>query len=131
MPTPSRLLLLGSLDDASLVSAMPPWCGVERLSSHSTPSRAQPVIKGDYNATVTNYKFEMGPQVQMTERELNSSDELAQIRDCYEILSGIDLSARKPYETPRDHHPKYIFLNQYMFKAEIQIPFEFGVADIL
>ncbi|KAL5986985.1 hypothetical protein ACLOJK_015320 [Asimina triloba] len=67
----------------------------------------------------------------MVEGRLISSEDLALIRDCYEILSNIVLSTSKPHETPRDRRPGYICMNEFMFKTGVQIPFEFGVADLL
>ncbi|KAL5985856.1 hypothetical protein ACLOJK_027845 [Asimina triloba] len=60
-----------------------------------------------------------------------SASDLVLIRDCYEISSGIDLSTPEPHETPRDHRPGYICLNEFIFEAGFRIPFEFGVADLL
>ncbi|KAL5975352.1 hypothetical protein ACLOJK_019674 [Asimina triloba] len=39
--------------------------------------------------------------------------------------------APEPHETLRHHHPGCIYLNEFMFKAEIRIPFKFGIADLL
>ncbi|KAL5996415.1 hypothetical protein ACLOJK_026493 [Asimina triloba] len=43
----------------------------------------------------------------------------------------IELSAPKEGETLQDHHDCSIFLNEWMFKVGVQIPFEFSILELL
>ncbi|KAL6002270.1 hypothetical protein ACLOJK_034200 [Asimina triloba] len=68
---------------------------------------------------------------EMAEKHLVMSEDLDVIQDNYNIPSSIILSPPTSYETPRDYRPGHLCLNEYMLRAGIQIPFEFGVADAL
>ncbi|KAL5983895.1 hypothetical protein ACLOJK_017993 [Asimina triloba] len=63
---------------------------------------------------------------QMAEKRLISSEDLVIIRDCHDIPL-----TPKSHKTPRDYHLGYIYLNECILRAGVQLPFEFGVAKAL
>ncbi|KAL5985202.1 hypothetical protein ACLOJK_036440 [Asimina triloba] len=59
-----------------------------------------------------------------------SSEDLGSIRSHYRILDSIELFAPREGETLRDHQDGNIYLNEWMFKAGVRIPFDFGISEL-
>ncbi|KAL5979252.1 hypothetical protein ACLOJK_019150 [Asimina triloba] len=60
-----------------------------------------------------------------------TSEDLASIRSCNQFLGSIELLAPEQGETLRDHRPRWICLNDYMFKAEVCVPIEYDIVELL
>ncbi|KAL5986228.1 hypothetical protein ACLOJK_014561 [Asimina triloba] len=58
-------------------------------------------------------------------------NDLACLRSHYRIPDCVELLRPIEGETLRDHYEGCIFLNDWMFKAGVQIPFEFSISKLL
>ncbi|KAL6013641.1 hypothetical protein ACLOJK_004139 [Asimina triloba] len=58
-----------------------------------------------------------GCDLKMSGKELITPEDLNVIREGYDILSNIVLSAPAAHETPQDNRPGYLCLNEYMLGA--------------
>ncbi|KAL5988992.1 hypothetical protein ACLOJK_027094 [Asimina triloba] len=63
--------------------------------------------------------------------QLITLEDLIVIRDSYGIPRSIALTPLKSHETSWDYRPEYLYLNESILRAGVQIPFEFGVAEVL
>ncbi|KAL6001328.1 hypothetical protein ACLOJK_007062 [Asimina triloba] len=59
------------------------------------------------------------------------ADDVASLRLRYHIPNNVELSAPREGETLPDHHDDNISLNKWTFKVRVQIPFDFGVSELL
>ncbi|KAL6002636.1 hypothetical protein ACLOJK_022855 [Asimina triloba] len=66
-----------------------------------------------------------------SKKEMIVPDDLESLRSRYRIPDSVELSAPREGETLRDHHDGSICLNEWMFKAGVRIPFDFGVSKLL
>ncbi|KAL5978134.1 hypothetical protein ACLOJK_029251 [Asimina triloba] len=58
-------------------------------------------------------------------------NDLESLRSRYRISDCIELLAPTEGETLRDHYEGNIYLNEWMFKAEVHIRFDFGISKLL
>ncbi|KAL5986370.1 hypothetical protein ACLOJK_014703 [Asimina triloba] len=67
----------------------------------------------------------------MAEGQFLTFEDLGMIRDSYNIPNSIIKLPLASHETSRDYHPRHLCLNEYMLRAGVRVPCEFGVAEAL
>ncbi|KAL5986487.1 hypothetical protein ACLOJK_014820 [Asimina triloba] len=77
------------------------------------------------------FSLSLSVGVRMSGKKLITPEDLTVIREGYNIPSSIVLLVIATHETPRDNHPVYVCLSEYMLGARVQIPFDFEVAEVL
>ncbi|KAL5973142.1 hypothetical protein ACLOJK_037169 [Asimina triloba] len=60
-----------------------------------------------------------------------TTEDLVSLRLCYHILDLFELLAPSEGETLRSHCKGCVCLNEWMFKAGVRIPLEFGILELL